>query len=656
MLFLSSVLAQTLGERIALAIAEVRPALIRIHVVTTHYAGGREIKRESAGSGVIIREDGYAVTNHHVVGKAKRIFCTLTDRKEVEAELIGTDPLTDISVIKLKGEKFPYARFGNSDELEVGDYVLAMGSPMALSQSVTMGIVSNTKMVIPRLFWPFNRFTIEGEDVGSIVRWIGHDAPIYGGNSGGPLVNLDGEIVGINEIRLGISGAIPSNLVKDIAQEIIESKRVERAWLGLEIQPLLKKSKVKTGVLISGTVEDSPADRAGFKPGDILIRLGEREVNVRFREEIPIFNRYVMSLPIGKEITAKVLRGDKEVTLKVRPKHRGYRRHKGCEFKDWGLTGQNLSSLLARELKRQDTIGVLVTSIRPGGPVAEAKPSLAVMDVITMVGGEKIKDVSDLKRVTEQILKGKDETVKVLVRFERGDEEYLTVVRVGIPEFFDPGLEAKKAWLGVAYQVLSRDIAEKLGIGDATGVRLTRIYDDTPAEKIGLKTGDIIIAINGDKIPASLPEDYEIFSEMIRSHKIGEKVTLTVLRGMRQLKREVVLGQAPKLAREMEHYQDKNFEFSVRNITFYDRATEKWSKDQKGVLVTGVSSGGWAALAQLGVGDLIVAVEGRKVLDVKSFEKLMEEINEDKPKQVVFQVMRGVHNLFIEIEPKWPEE
>ena len=172
------------------ALSKVAPSLVRIHVVSIEYQDGRELKREASGSGTIITPEGHVVTNHHVAGKTKAIVCTLSTREEIPAELVGTDPLSDIAVIKLKPakpRKFPVAAFGTATSLKVGDRVLALGSPLALSQSVTMGIVSNTEMIMPQLFWPFNRMTLEGEDVGSLVRWIGHDAAIFGGNSGGPL-------------------------------------------------------------------------------------------------------------------------------------------------------------------------------------------------------------------------------------------------------------------------------------------------------------------------------------------------------------------------------------------------------------------------------------------------------------------------------------
>jgi len=147
------------------AIAKVKPALVRIRVVSTDYSEGREVKTQAVGSGAIITKDGYLVTNHHVAGHATRMFCTLWNREEVEAELIGTDPLTDIAVLKLKPEKpmkFEAASFGDSSRLRVGDYVLAMGSPMALSQSVTLGIISNTEMTMPRFWGGERRFRLDG--------------------------------------------------------------------------------------------------------------------------------------------------------------------------------------------------------------------------------------------------------------------------------------------------------------------------------------------------------------------------------------------------------------------------------------------------------------------------------------------------------------
>ena len=195
------------------AIAAVKPALVKIHVVTADYSSGREVKEEAFGSGVIISPEGYVIANHHVAGDATYITCTLADKTEIDAHLVGTDALTDIAVLKLNPETartFPTRPSAIPMTLQVGDRVFAMGSPLAFSQSVTMGVISNTELVMPETF--ADSFTLDGEDVASVVRWIGHDAQIYPGNSGGPLVNMRGEIVGINEVSFGLSGAIPGNL------------------------------------------------------------------------------------------------------------------------------------------------------------------------------------------------------------------------------------------------------------------------------------------------------------------------------------------------------------------------------------------------------------------------------------------------------------
>lgn len=640
-------------------IAEVKPSLVKIHVISVVDQQGRETKYESSGSGVIVTERGHVVTNHHVAGNARRIVCTMTDRREIEAEPVGSDPLTDIAVIKLRGPPervFPAARFGNSSSVKVGDRVMAMGSPLALSQSVTMGIVSNTDLVMPELYWPFDKMTIEGEDVGTLVKWIGHDAAIFNGNSGGPLVNMRGEVVGINEINMGISAAIPGNLVREVSRALIEKGAVTRAWTGLEVQPLLRGSVASEGVLVAGAIDESPAAEAGFQRGDILLRLGDEPVTVRFPEQLPGFNRMVMALPIGIETEVLVRRDDREKRLAVVPVEREYLRPRAIELKKWGITVRAITMPAAREMRRDNTRGVLVTSVRPGGPCGDARPAIRDGDVIVEVERRTITGPRRLQLLTDTLAGKATEPHPLLVTFSRNRENHVTVVEVGLRSPDRPTREARKAWLPVAMQVVTEELSAKLGIDGRTGMRITRVYPHPSVHRAGLETGDVIVALDGEEIPVQEPEDFEILPAMIRQYDIGATATLSLIRGGKEKNVRVKLPASPKSPREMEKYRDEDFEFTVRNITFMDRVAGSWERTRTGVLVDAVDGGGWAALGNLAVGDLVVGVNDEEVEDIEAVERIMSEVRERRKKRVVLSVRRGIHNLFVELEPDWSDE
>jgi len=650
---------ESLRSSVDAAVALVKPALVRIEVVTPDYYEGREVKYESSGSGVIITPEGHVVTNHHVAGRATRMVCTLSTKEKIEARLVGRDPLSDIALLKLAPEsprQFPTAPWGDSAQVKVGDHVLAMGSPMALSQSVTLGIISNTEMIMPRWFGPMRRMDEDGEDVGSFVVWLGHDAQIYGGNSGGPLVNLQGEIIGINEIRVGgLGGAIPSELAQRVASVLLEKGEVERAWLGFDIQPRFKYSPMERGALVGNVMKATPAGDAGLKAGDYLLRLAGHDVDVAFDEQIPLFNRLVAGLTIGEPVEATFARDGAEQTITMTPVKRKEASPRQSELKQSGLTVQDISFLMARELRRENQDGVIITSVRPGGPAGDAKPALEEKDVVTAVGDTPVKNVEELKQLTADLTEGKTEPTPVLVQFERREQQLVTVVEVGIQELKDPGLEVKKAWLPVETQVITRDIARTLGDEALTGFRVTRIYPGSTAEKAGLLVGDLILAVDGMELEADAPEDYEELPVLIRQYKVGASAELSIKRNGETKTVPVELIAAPKLDREMKKYRDDSFEFTVRDITFFDRAREEWEEDKTGVLVEEIKSGSWAALGMLGVSDLIMEVNGDTVVDVDWFEQKMDAIATEKPKTVVFKVMRGIYTLFLQFEPQWEE-
>jgi serine protease Do len=267
-----------------------------------------------------------------------------------------------------------------------------------------------------------------------------------------------------------------------------------------------------------------------------------------------------------------------------------------------------------------------------------------------------VKTLREFLDITEQITKDKTDRVPTLTAYERKTERFLTVVKVGIKELEDPGLEVKKAWLPCETQVLTRNLAELLGRPELTGFRVTQVYPNSTAEKAGLKTGDLILAVDDRKLTASAPEHYEELPALIRQYKVGTTVLLRLLRGAEELTMPVELVLAPKLVREMKQYRDEDFEFTVREISFFDRAKEQWKEDQAGVIVSDVVPGGWAAIGRLNVGDLVLAVNGVPVADCGAFKKVMQDLAAAKPKAVDIQVLRGIYTVFVELQPKWDDK
>ena len=641
------------------AVKNVYPALVRIYVVMNEPDAGRMRKLSGAGSGVIISPAGYVVTNHHVAGNAARIVCNLSDQEEIEASLVGTDALSDIAVLRLdledrdkNAKPLHVAQWGDSDKVRLGDVVFAMGCPAAVSQSVTRGIVSNTQLIMPRGM--SGAFRLAGENVGSIVRWLAHDAVIFGGNSGGPLVDVSGRIVGINEIGLGsLGGAIPSNLARSVAEQIISGGRVKRSWVGIEVQPRLKSGDTETGVLVGGVIDNSPADAAGLQPGDVITSFDGAKVDCAIDEELPLFNRLVLSAPIGKKTKVRYRRGQEVCEALLTTAAREPALPKPQEIKPWGFVARDLTEMMARELRRDDSDGVLVQSLRPGGPGGNAKPSIHRGDIIRKVNGQAVTDVAHLRELTAEAVKGADDPVDVLVDFDRGTRRLLTVVKVGKePEADKPAL-ARKPWPAVDTQVLTRDLAKALGLAGETGVRVVEVYPGRAGEAAGLEVGDVILAIDGMDVEASQPSDTDVFDTMIRQYDIGVKVELKVVRGKGRKKIAMTLEAPPTASDRLPKYEDEDFDLTVRDLSVMDRIRKKEKASLSGVIVERADAGGWAAFGGLAGGDVILAIDESQTPNVNEVEKLLTQAKKDRPKRVVFFVKRGIHTRYVEIEPDW---
>lgn len=656
-IFISPEIFAKADPQIEAAVRAVYPALVRIHVVSEGGGGGRMQKGRGSGSGTIISPDGYILTNHHVAGRATRITVRLADRQELKATLVGTDALADLAVLKIDKKDLrnpdaplPVAKFGDSSALEVGDTVLAMGSPAGLSQSVTQGIVANTEMISPG-----GAMRLDGESVGELVRWIGHDAVIFPGNSGGPLVNLKGEIIGVNEVGIGsLGGAIPSNLARKISDELIASGRVERSWLGLNAQPLLKSSDAKAGILVGGVIDGSPAEKAGLKAGDLIIRCNGSDIAAsRAPEDIPVFNRILLESPVGSEISMEGIRDGAPIHWKVTGSAREPAEPREKELLSWGITARDLTELNAKELLRDDNKAVIVQSIRPGGGAAASKPAISPGDLLLEVAGKPTPNIAELIRVSNEITEGKTEPVPVLVSYEHGGRNYLTVVRIGPDADLDkPGL-VKKAWIGIDTQVISADLALALGIPGSKGVRVTQVHPGTSAEKAGLKTGDLLLKLDGTVIPTSRPEESDIFPALIRQYKIGTEAALSVRRGKEDLVIKVPLDASPEGTSELDSHECETLEFNSRDLGQEDRVSEKLPADFKGVVITAVTPAGWATLGGLSAGDILVSLDGKPVDSIETLKPILADLEKNRRSPIVLFVRRGITTRYIELEPTW---
>ena len=634
----------------------VYQSIVRIEVVSEIGSNGRMLKTGSTGSGVIIDSSGLVVTNHHVAGKATRLHCRLHDGEELSASLIGADALTDLAVIQLNLHERPanasslrVATFGNSDLVRVGDPCFAMGSPAGLSQSVTRGIISNLALISRR----GSTFRLDGENIGELVRWLGHDAVIYPGNSGGPLVNSNGEIIGINEVAIAsLGGAIPSNLAQKIAQELSETGSVKRSWSGLELQPTLRNHD--QGVLVAGVIENSPADQAGMLPGDLITSVNQTPVTASIEEDLPPIHQLLSSFPPKKSFLIKGRRREDSKSWDVTPVPREPAYHPEMELKSWGITVRNLSLPSSLEARRSDQKGALVHSVAPGGPSFNAKPKLLDGDIITEVQGFPILSADDLIAFSRKLIREQNDSLPALVRFERDLASILTVIQIG-PEPIDKRpVEAWKAWLGVGTQVITPDLSEALGLDESTrGVRLTQVFANTPAQRAGLLAGDLIFKIDGQIIQARQPEDIEVFGNMIKQYRTDATVRFSGLRDGAPLEINATLDRRPTPASELDSYEEEFMEFTVRELSFADRAYYRMTDEQSGLLVENVELAGWASLAGMMQGDILLSINEHPVDNTRDFENQIEELAKEKRPSVLFHLKRGIHTLFIEIEPDW---
>ena len=420
----------------------IKPAVVHINIVETVEPAGPTQEffpfpeqgprhRPGSGSGFIVRDDGYILTNNHVVQKAEKIEVTLSNSKRYKATLVGTDPESDLAVIKIDESGLPFAVLGDSDQVEQGDWVLALGSPFGLQQTLTAGIVSATGREL-RL------------DSAQYSKFIQTDASINPGNSGGPLVNMRGEVIGINTLIFSQSGssegigfAISSNTAKQIYDQLVRNGKVTRGYLGVSVTDINDATaralgvESDSGALVADVPGgDTPAARAGLKSGDVITAFDGKPVKSSRQ-----LTDAVAATAVGKSVRVDFIRDGRSQSITVevaeRPLNVNAQRNAPPEMPipdvepkatKLGVTVQPVTPDIADRMKLREPSGVMIKSVDPGSPASEA--GLRHGDVIHRVGKIEIKSTEDLTEAVKSLSKGEE----VAIQVERGGRmSFITV-------------------------------------------------------------------------------------------------------------------------------------------------------------------------------------------------------------------------------------
>lgn len=382
----------------------------------------RQFEQHGIGSGLIVSPDGYILTNYHVVGDHPvDIKVTLMDKREFKAKVVGKDPKTDLALLKIDTDRpLPYASLGDSRKAQVGDWVLAIGNPFGFNLTATVGIVSAKGRALG----------------GDYDNYIQTDAPINPGNSGGPLFNTSGQVIGINSAiysstgtNAGIGFAVPVDLARSIMAELKTHGRVIRGWLGVDVQtvtPELARSfglKQPAGALVADVGKDTPAEKAGIRRGDIIVKFNDDAV--KDEHDLP---EIVAQTPIGKTVPVEVIRDGKHLTLSAKIGKLRQREVASTQGNDHpaaklGLSVQTLTPQIAQELGIRKERGVVVTGVAPFSPAADA--GLQTGDVILRLNHEKLASAHQFTRTLRNAENGKSSS---LLLVQRGDRTLYAVI------------------------------------------------------------------------------------------------------------------------------------------------------------------------------------------------------------------------------------
>jgi len=399
------------------ATGTVFPAVVYVRAMQENLSGGERVSGEASGSGVVISAAGEVVTNWHVIDKATRVRCLLSDGRAYEADVVGSDKDTDLALLRLKrgDQPVPTAGFGSTEGLQEGDFVMAMGAPWGLNRSVSIGIIACARRYLP--------------EASEYSLWLQTDASISPGNSGGPLVDTRGLIVGINTRATTMGGdlgfAVPVETVREIVDELRAHGEVRWSWTGLQLQALRDFDKDTyfegtCGVIVAGADPGSPARQAGFEPRDRILRVNGAELTALTAEDLPAARRALGQLPVGAASRFEILRSGEERVLELTPSQKGRVEGEELDCPRWDFTVKQINRFDTPDLHYFQPEGVFIFGVKTPGNAAAS--GLRARDILLQIDGKPVASLAEVKALHAEAMSAVAEKTRVLVNVIRGGQ------------------------------------------------------------------------------------------------------------------------------------------------------------------------------------------------------------------------------------------
>ena len=399
--------------------ARVFPAVVFIKCVSENYDSGKKVTQEASGSGVLISPKGELLTNWHVVDKAVQVRCLLYDGQALDAKVVGTDKDTDLALVQVElpeaAPDLPYAKLGDSSKLSEGHFVMAMGAPWGLSRSISLGIVSCTRRFLP--------------ETSEYSLWLQTDAAISPGNSGGPLVDTAGEVIGINARGMMAGGdmgfAIPAETIREVLPQLRKQKKVEWSWTGLDLQPIKDFNRNvyfdgTEGVIVADTDPESPARQAGILPRDRIMSVAGKKVDALMEEDLPGVRRLLGLLAKDKAVKVELQRDGKPMAVELTPREKGTVQGEELDCPRWDLTLKAINQFETPDLFFHRKAGVFVNGVKFPGNGQTA--GLQNRDIVIRIDNKAVATLDEAKAAHKKALENEDGDSRVL----------LTVLRNGL--------------------------------------------------------------------------------------------------------------------------------------------------------------------------------------------------------------------------------